>query len=114
MKKYFNAGTLELMEAQAKSKKMTLDAYLLEDSNNSFATMPDTRNEKITGDKATLEIKDKDKKDNEWQTVPFVKENGVWKTAFDEYMKDLPQKMKEEIEKQTNSSANANVTEQKK
>ncbi len=41
---------------------------------------PDTRNEKIDGDKATLETKDPD--ENKWDPMPFVKENGSWKLAF--------------------------------
>ena len=43
--------------------------------------MPELRNEKITGDTATVEMK-RDKSDK-WDTVPFVKEDGEWKIAFD-------------------------------
>jgi hypothetical protein len=44
-------------------------------------TMPETRNEKIDGDTATLEVKD-DKKDK-WETIHFAKEDGEWKLALD-------------------------------
>jgi hypothetical protein len=37
----------------------------------------ETRKEKIDGDKATLEVKNED---GEWVVVPFVKENGEWKS----------------------------------
>jgi hypothetical protein len=43
--------------------------------------LPETRNEKMDGDKATLEIKDKKA---EWQTIHFAREDGQWKIAFDE------------------------------
>lgn len=92
---------------------MTLDAYLLQDGEEGFVHMPETRNEKITGDKATLEIKDKDTKDDKWMSFPFVKQDGVWKMAFEEYMKELPQRLKEEIEKQTNTSTNKSKAEPK-
>ena len=43
--------------------------------------MPETRNEKIDGDKATLEFKDTGG-DSNWTTAHFVKEDGEWKVAF--------------------------------
>ena len=43
-------------------------------------TLPESRNEKIDGDKATLEIKN-DKKGT-WDTIKFVKEDEQWKISF--------------------------------
>ena len=42
-------------------------------------TLPDTRNETISGDQATLEYLDHDRK--QWQAMTFVRENGGWKLA---------------------------------
>ncbi len=56
---------------------------------------PDTRNEKIDGDKATLETKDPDQ--NKWDPMPFVKENGSWKLAFgdEQYDKEYENMVKQ-------------------
>jgi hypothetical protein len=43
--------------------------------------MPETRNEKIAGDHATLEVRDH--KSARWEPVHFVRENGVWKIALE-------------------------------
>ncbi len=53
-----------------------------------ISKLPETRNEKIDGDKATLEAKDPDGDD--WDEMPFVRENGSWKLAFadEEYDKN--------------------------
>jgi hypothetical protein len=55
------------------------------------ANAPETRNEKIEGDKATLEIKD-DKMDK-WDTVPFVREDGQWKIAIFDQMAEMMEKL---------------------
>jgi hypothetical protein len=49
--------------------------------------IPETRNEKITGDTATLEVKNE--KTSKWDTLPFVKENGEWKIALDKFLEDM-------------------------
>jgi hypothetical protein len=43
---------------------------------------PATRNEKIDGERATLEVRDE--KRGRWDTVAFVKEDGAWKIALDQ------------------------------
>ena len=49
--------------------------------------MPETRNEKITGDTATLEIKNE--KTGKWDSLPFVKEDSEWKIAFDKFIENM-------------------------
>jgi hypothetical protein len=75
-----------MMEARAKRGNTTIDAVMkegLEEASKEIpAAVPETRNEKIDGDKATLEAKD-DKKDS-WETLHFAREDGQWKLAFDE------------------------------
>lgn len=81
IKQLLSKNSMELMDAAAKEKKMTVDE-LLEKELFANVTLPaklEQRNEKITGDKATVEmLTDK----NEWDTSNFVKEDGAWKVAL--------------------------------
>lgn len=69
----------DLSKVLGKSLDETISTVFSEAS--SSASMPETRNEKIEGDTATLEVKDD--KTGEWKTLPFVKEDGAWKIALD-------------------------------
>lgn len=83
MKNALSKKSLEVMEAFAKMGGKSLDDTLKEPSN-----MPPTfeaRNEKVTGDSATLEVKDKG---DRWDTLYFVKEDGQWKIALDKAMEN--------------------------
>ena len=93
MKAYYEAAKKKDFEAL---KRVVSSAYLKELAKAPFPperimeplaehlppTMPDTRNEKISGDRATLEVRDDQRK--QWETVTFVRENGVWKVALHE------------------------------
>lgn len=72
--------SVDFLTAEAKKENKTLEAALTESLKTSDvpATAPETRNEKIDGDKATLEVKD-EKVADKWDTFNFVKENGEWK-----------------------------------
>ena len=72
--------SVDFLTAEAKKENKTLEAALTESLKTSDVptTAPQTRNEKIDGDKATLEIKD-EKVADKWDTFNFVKENGEWK-----------------------------------
>lgn len=69
----------DLSKILGKSLDETISTVFSEAS--SSASMPETRNEKIDGDTATVEVKDD--KTGEWKTLPFVKEDGQWKIALD-------------------------------
>ena len=102
MKQNLSKGSLEMMETGAKLQNKTVDEALVADSALT-ANQPDvfeTRNEKITGDTATLEVKNP--QDDQWTTMPFVKEDGRWKIAVDKFMQDLMQKAND----QTNMPSN--------
>ncbi len=91
LKKTLSKGTLDMFEqfAKAQNPPKTLDEALktgLSSTTNTGEKMPETRNEKIDGDKATLEIKND--KTGQFETVPFVKEDGNWKIAFDQMFRD--------------------------
>jgi hypothetical protein len=78
-KKTVSKDTLAMLEEGAKEKKKTLSQALKE--SDVPPTMPETRNEKIDGDKATIEVKDE--KTGAWETIKFVKEDGRWKIVLD-------------------------------
>jgi len=75
-----------------------------------MSKMPDTKNEKIDGDKATIEVKDP--KDEKWDEMPLVKEDGSWKLAFAdaEYDKDY-ERMVKEVEKAVKEKKGDKATE---
>lgn len=56
----------------------------------------DIRNEKVDGDKASLQVKNSY---GSWETVPFVREDGVWKIDkqgyADQMLKDIEDQEKE-------------------
>ena len=93
IKKTLSKGTIEMLEGFAKLQNKTLDETLKSGLAKDSATekMPETRNEKIDGDRATLEVKND--KTGQWETLPFVKEEGSWKIAFDQLYRDALQKM---------------------
>ncbi|CAN5590956.1 hypothetical protein BH20ACI4_BH20ACI4_34920 [soil metagenome] len=97
IKSLLSKGTLALFEQSAKKQNKTIDDILLKDSDATFQDIPETQNEKIEGDTATVEVKKK--VSGEFQKIPFVKEDGVWKLALDRFLDDVMKKMKEEMNK---------------
>ena len=89
MKKTLSKGTIDMFESLAKLQKKSLDDMLKEidkDDKAKDEKMPETRNEKITGDTATLEVKND--KTGKWDTLPFVKEDKEWKIALDKFLEE--------------------------
>jgi uncharacterized membrane protein YgcG len=80
IKNAMSKGSLAMMENFAKMQNKSLDEALKEPNSSPPPTSFESRNEKITGDTATLEIKDEKGK---WDEIPFVKEDGQWKIALD-------------------------------
>ena len=88
IKKTLSKGTLDMFDKLAKEQNKTTDEMLKEvDKDDKSEKMPETRNEKITGETATLEVKND--KTNRWDPLPFVKENGEWKIALDKFLEDM-------------------------
>jgi hypothetical protein len=71
---------LASMEAEAKNRNKSLDDYLIEGSRVVPSAMPQLGEEKIDGDKATLQFKREGAAN--WSTASFVKEDGGWKINF--------------------------------
>jgi len=93
MKQALSKTSLEMMEASAKQQQMTLDKMIqsqLENPSAKVDKMPETRNEKITGDNATLDLHNEDA--NRWDTMYFVKEDSVWKIALDRTIEEMLRK----------------------
>jgi hypothetical protein len=83
-KKTVSKDTLRILERRAQDMNRSLDSYIKLDMEKPTRTLPDkleTRNQKIEGDRATLEVKNTE---GSWNTVPFVKEDGQWKISLSE------------------------------
>lgn len=77
MKLLLSADTIKMLEQEAKSQNVVLDEVvkretLFPESQKVF----EFRNEKIEGDKATVEVKNSF---GQWETWPFVFEDSQWK-----------------------------------
>lgn len=87
VKSYLSQGTLDLLKREAEKQKKTVDEVLKEDEDSPFQELPQTRNEVISGDTATVDVKNT--VTGEYEPFPLVKENGAWKVALDVYVKNL-------------------------
>jgi putative lumazine-binding protein len=93
MKQTLSKTSLLMMEASAKQQQLTLDKMIagqLENPSAKIDKFPETRNEKITGDNATIELKNEEA--NRWDTMYFVKEDGAWKIALDRTIEEMLRK----------------------
>lgn len=93
MKLLLSADTIKMLEQEAKSQGVVLDEIvkretLFPESQKVF----DFRNEKIDGDRATVEVKNSF---GQWETWPFVMEDSQWKIDkkgyADRLMEDIQQ-----------------------
>jgi hypothetical protein len=77
MKVLLSEATLKMHEQEAKAQGVTVDDIVKRETLFSEnQTTVEYRDEKIDGDKATLMVKTGY---GSWETVPFVREDGVWK-----------------------------------
>ena len=77
MKLLLSDASIKMAVQEAKAQNVTLDEIVKRET--LFGENQRTvkfRNEKIDGDKATIEMLDSF---DSWNTVPFVREDGVWK-----------------------------------
>jgi len=108
VKKTLSKGSLELIEKTAKEQGTTVDELLRKDNGTPIKELPETRNEKIEGDTASVEVKNKVTGD--FEIIPFVKEEGTWKIALDKFMQDIMKKMTEDMKMpDTNSLPDKNA-----
>jgi hypothetical protein len=102
IRKSLSKGSLELAEKAAKAQNTTVDELFKRDNMAILDEIPEIRNERIEGDAASVEVKDFT---SGYDTIPFVKEDGAWKIAFDKYQQAMMEKMRQEMN--TPPSANA-------
>lgn len=93
VKSYFSQASLNLFEKEASDENKNIDDFL---SEREYDDLPEIQNEKIEGDTATVEIKDAET--GAVEQIPFIKENGQWKVAFDLYLEKL-EALLEEVQK---------------
>lgn len=94
MKMLLSEGTLKMHEQQAKEQGVTIDDIVLRETlfNPAQKTLR-FRNEKIEGDKASVEVENSF---GTYETVPFVKEDGIWKIDKQGYANQLQQQIEQE------------------
>lgn len=77
MKILLSAATIKMHEKEAKAQGVTVDDIVKRETLvGESQTAVEYKNEKIDGDKATLQVKNSY---GSWETVPFVREDGEWK-----------------------------------
>lgn len=79
LKKLMSKDIIEFFELVGKEEKKSVDDMLRELSERPQADTAEARNEKINGDKATIEYLDEEGK---WRPMDFVKEDGAWKLTL--------------------------------
>ena len=91
MKLLLSDATMKMHEREAKAQGVSVDDIVKRETLfTENQTSVDYRNEKVEGDKASLEVKNSS---NRWEMVPFVREDGVWKIDkqgyADQMIKDI-------------------------
>jgi hypothetical protein len=89
MKLLLSAESIKMHEQQAKAQNLTLDDIVRRET--LFTEGQKTvefRNQKIEGEKATLEVKNSS---GFWEIVPFVREDGEWKIDKKGYAEQMMQ-----------------------
>jgi len=104
IKKTLSKGSLALAEESAKKQNITVDEMFKRDNTAMPAEVPEIRNERIEGDAASVEVKDLT---DGYDTIPFVKEDGAWKIAFDKYQQAMMEKMRQEMNMPAPNSSNS-------
>ncbi len=87
LKKLFSKDLLEFFAeiGGMGEEQQTLDDLLIELCEKPQASTAEARNERITGDKASIEYLDEY---GNWSPMEFVKEDGVWKLTIEMSEKD--------------------------
>lgn len=79
LKSFLSKDILEFFEMVGKEEKKSVDDMLKELAERPQAATAETQNEKINGDKATIEYLDEN---GRWSPMDFVKEDGIWKLTL--------------------------------
>lgn len=97
MKLLLSNETKKMHEREAKEQNVSLDEIIKRETLfGEEQRSVEYRNEKIEGEKATLEVKNSF---GSWETVPFVFEDGAWKIDKKGYADLIQQQIDEENKK---------------
>ena len=96
MKLLLSDASIKMAEQEAKAQNVPLDEIVKRETLfNDTQKSVEFRNEKIDGERATIEMKDSL---SSWNTVPFVREEGIWKIdkrgIANQMMQDIEQENK--------------------
>ena len=99
VKQTFSKGTLKMYEDAAQKRQVSIDVVIKDQfdlaSSAGLKSKIQPGKETIDGDTATVEAKDG--QTGETEKIPFVKEDGAWKLAFDKFMESLMDRMRQEM-----------------
>ncbi len=109
IKNLLSKSTIDAIKKAADAQDTTVDEILLNDNGTPLKELPETRNEKIENDAASVEVKNK--MTGEFETIPLVKEDGVWKIALDKFMQNLLEKQKQAADTPATSADNTQANE---
>lgn len=89
MKQTLSKGTLETVSVLAEGSGVSSNEFLKRENSTPLnkPEMPETRNESIIDETATVEIKRSST--DRWRTLTFVKEANLWKMDLNKYMREL-------------------------
>lgn len=104
IKKTLSKSTMKVIEESAKQQNISVNEMLTKAEDPEGGDLPELRNEKIDGDKATLEVKND--VSGEYDVMPFVKEDGGWKIALDVFMESMKEKVLQDMKKPAPSKDN--------
>lgn len=77
MKLLLSSESIKMHEQEAKAQNLTLDDIVKRETLlTEGQKVVEFRNEKVDGEKATLEVKNSF---GTWETIPFVREGGEWR-----------------------------------
>lgn len=104
MKLLLSDASIKMAEQEAKAQNVALDEIMKRETlfgENQRSV--EFRNEKVDGDRATIEMKDSF---DSWITVPFVREEGNWKIDKQGFSNQMMQQIEDENNKQIDSIIN--------
>ncbi len=112
IKQLISKGSLKMIEQSAKDQGTTIDELLKVDDQSSAAASLELGEERIENDTAIVEVKNP--RTNEWEKMPFVKEDGKWKIALDVAMENALQKFREMMRNSPDEPQNSNMNSNQK
>lgn len=106
MKVLLSSETIKMHEKEAKAQGVTVDDIVKRETLvGEGQTSVEYKNEKIDGDKASLQVKNAY---GSWENVPFVREDGVWKIDKQGYMNEMQKSIDDETDRRIDEMINSN------